>query len=86
MYRRTSQEEGNRLVEIYSNGEWSEKRSFADIKIGNRFRLYEPDGTLVKNDEGVYEFRATSDVYSHPEYHVLTVDVIPIMKEQFKEA
>lgn len=63
--------EEKRKAELFVDGQWIEVR-FLDLKIGDKFRLYEPDGTPVAHD---FEWIATSDAYINQENGVGTIEV-----------
>jgi hypothetical protein len=53
-----------RRVEIFVDGQWVHLESeLADIKTGDLYRLFEPTGEAVVNEDGQSEFKATSDSY-----------------------
>lgn len=62
-----------RYVEIYNCGEWV-KASFEELKIGDRFRLYESTGELVIGENGQIEWFCTSKPYLNIN-NILTVNV-----------
>ena len=41
-------------------GEKWEDIEMKDMQIGDRFRMYEPDGSPVESDDGVFEWTSTS--------------------------
>lgn len=51
-----------RTCEIFTNGEW-QTIDFSLVHTGDKFRLYEPTGEIVEDDDGNTEFTATSDSY-----------------------
>ena len=52
-----------RKVEIFENGQWNEIE-FKDLKLGNKFRLFEPDGErVIDKEKNEDEWMATSDAY-----------------------
>ena len=53
------------------NGNWI-GCEFEELKKGDRFRLFEPDGTLVRDKESNYLFLATSNPWSvgHGNYSI----------------
>lgn len=51
-----------RKIEIFKNEQWTES-DFLDIKTGDRFRLYEPTGEIVKGNNGESEFIAKNNPY-----------------------
>lgn len=54
-----------RKTEVFSNDIWSEVE-FKDLKRGDRFRLFEPDGERVVTSDGKDEFICTSDAFFGP--------------------
>jgi hypothetical protein len=42
------------VIEVLRQGKWTREGSFAKIKRGEHFRLFEPDGTPVE-DRAIYE-------------------------------
>lgn len=70
--------ENLRIIEILRNGIWYNS-VFEDIECGDLFRMFDPpDNTPVPDANGSYIFKATSDVYKHNTYGVLTVDTIGV--------
>lgn len=49
-----------RLVQRYWQGQWS-RTTLADLKKGDTFRMFEPNGVRVENEDGGYVFLATDD-------------------------
>ena len=49
-----------RTVQIFKDNAWVDE-DFWNLKTGDRFKMFEPDGTPIQ-DEGQY-FLATSDFY-----------------------
>lgn len=72
-----------RKTEIKVNEEWKEI-DFDDLKVGNIFRLFEPDGTIVKDNDGKENFIVTTlpfpwtQVTKEGTIIVSTVESIPI--------
>lgn len=77
-------EEEYREVYILRGGIWYHE-DFKDIEKGDIFKMFDPDGTLVKDPEGCFYFRADSDTYKHDEYGVLTVDCTSINVSEVDE-
>ncbi len=50
-----------RKVERFVNGQWIDV-DYTELRSGDQFKLFEPDGTLVKNGEEEV-WKATSDPY-----------------------
>lgn len=63
-----------RKVEIKNNEEWKEIE-FSELKKGETFRMFEPDGEPVKDLNNRTEFLATSDTYMSEELQQYTIDV-----------
>lgn len=63
--------EEKRRAERFVDGQWIEVE-FLDLKVGDKFRLYEPDGTPVDHD---YEWIATSNAYINQDTGVGTIEV-----------
>jgi len=59
-----------RRVEVWKGGQWVECR-LADLKEGCKFRMFEPDGSLVA---GRSEFTALSDPYIEQGKWMIKVD------------
>lgn len=51
-----------RTAQVLINDKWIDIE-FKNIKEGDKFRLFEPDGTIVKDNDGNTEFIATSNPY-----------------------
>lgn len=45
-----------RRVEVLKDGEWRSDVDFMDMRPGDVFRLFKPDGTLVLDNEGSDKF------------------------------
>lgn len=56
MYKNT------RTAEILVNGDWV-KIDPINIKKGMRFRMFEDDGTLITDENGLFSYVASSDAY-----------------------
>lgn len=56
----------DRYVLVLNGLEWYRK-SFMDLKKGDVFKLFEPDGTSVKDEKGQEVLFALSDVYKNPD-------------------
>lgn len=52
----------DRKTEIFKNGHWV-KKAFEDVEIGERFRLFEPDGARVTSESGSKQWIATTRPY-----------------------
>jgi hypothetical protein len=64
-----------RKIEVLTDGEFKEFK-FEDIKKGMIFRMFESDGTKVKDDDGCTEFRALKDIqYSKNQSYVQIIGV-----------
>lgn len=48
-----------RTTEKMNNGKW-ENIHFEKLKIGDKFRLFEGDGTIVKDKDGLTKFTVSS--------------------------
>ena len=51
-----------RKVEVFRDGNWL-NTNFEDISINDTFRLFEDDGTLVKDKKGNTVFSASTNAY-----------------------
>jgi len=67
--------EESRKIEILRNNKWVESK-FAEIVNGDIFRMFEPTGAKVIDEDGNTNFRAVSEVYSRAADSVLTVNVV----------
>jgi hypothetical protein len=67
-------EKYKRKLVVNKNGQWV-KTHFTKLKKGDKFRLYEEDGTQIIVD-GEGDFTAYSDVYKNDQ-GVLTVEIEP---------
>lgn len=65
-----------RKVEIYKQGAWIEI-SFTDLKVGDKFRMFEPTGERVLGSydlEGINEWIVIKGPYRRSEDEVWTVE------------
>jgi len=51
-----------RTVEVKQNGEWT-KTNMIDIKKGQTFRMFEPNGDPVEDDDGCTVWTTDSNAY-----------------------
>lgn len=71
-----------RKTEIFKNNSWV-TISFKEIKNKDRFRLYEPTGEIVMDNNGITEFIAQSDAFLGPGTGVHTIDIAdPCMQKK----
>jgi hypothetical protein len=63
-----------RKVEIKNNNIW-EEINFSELKKGDTFRMFEPDGEPVKDLNNKTEFLATSDTYMSEKLQQYTIEV-----------
>ena len=61
-----------RTAEVFWNGRWF-PTEFDKVKKGDTFKLFEPDGTLVRDKDGNAVLVAVSDPYMNAE-GVMTID------------
>jgi hypothetical protein len=50
-----------RRIECYVNGKWKYVKSIGQLEPGDTFRVFEPDGTPIKNKHGNCSFIAKGD-------------------------
>lgn len=63
-----------RKVEIKDNDEWKEI-SFSELKKGDTFKMFESDGTPVKDLYNRTEFLATTNAYMSDEVKQYTIEI-----------
>ncbi len=68
-----------RKAEICVDGSWMPVE-FSCLRKNDKFKLIEPDGTLVKNNEGETEFIAASDAYKTPVDDVVDTLIVQMIK------
>ncbi len=62
-----------RQVQVLRNNIWTEI-DFNELKNGDKFKMFEPDGELVKYQDCT-EFNAISDIYFNEKYDTLAIDI-----------
>lgn len=63
-----------RVVEKYENDTWI-KTNLIDLKVGNRFRMFESTGEPVEDEDGRTEFVAATNGYLDPVLRIPTIDI-----------
>jgi hypothetical protein len=53
-------------AEVFKNNNW-EQIEFSQLKKGDRFRTYNPNGELLKNENGYSSFIAVTDAFINEE-------------------
>lgn len=63
-----------RIVEVLIDGEYI-KKEMKDLKKGDKFKLYEHDGTPIRDQDFNYEFEAKCDAFISP-FGVYGIDIV----------
>ena len=66
--------ENTKSVYVFRNDVWVEAK-FTDLKKGDIFRLFDPDGTPIVGSKKQKEFLATSEAYQRKSDGLWTVNV-----------
>lgn len=66
-----------RKIQKYENNQWKDI-DFIQLKQGDKFRMFEPDGEIVKDKNNNTEFNAIGDVYFHEECKTWAIDIAEI--------
>ena len=63
-----------RSTQVLRNNEWG-NINFTELKNGDIFRLFEPDGKVVRDKLGDDEFMAVSDPYLYKDEQTWMIDI-----------
>lgn len=69
-----------RTIEVFRDDEWKEVQEMYELRRGDSFRLFEPDGEPVVGSNGETIFHAISEPYWSDTYNQWTIDIGDILQ------
>ena len=69
-----------RTIEVFRDDEWKEVKEMYELRKGDSFRMFEPDGQPVITDKGETVFHAISEPYWSDIHNQWTIDIGGILQ------